>query len=234
LRTSRGVGLSVTAATVISLFVMAPAGAQTAAAPVAQAPAAPAPTAGGSPVVADFEGRKIDLARNWDKAQACLVWRQGGVVECFRTDAALEARERELEPQHRQLAAAQAAPAAVAASPAPVADGRMAGDAGGTVTGPAPSLAQSSFSCSSSLDLYEHSYYGGRRLSFWDRGLWQNVGDYGFDNMMSSYIVGACYVYLADYRWGGGDWYPGTTSSYHPEGWLLPGWDNRVSSLYIT
>src|SRR5688572_30334500 len=32
------------------------------------------------PALAFFEGRRIDLAEDWGDAQACLVWRQGGVL----------------------------------------------------------------------------------------------------------------------------------------------------------
>lgn len=159
------------------------------------------------PIIADFEGRKIDLAKDWGAARACLVWRQGGVVECFRTNQALDAREQQLSPQRQQP--------------------KQAG------TGAASGTAAASFSCSSSLNLYEHSWYGGRRVSYWDRGFWQNLSGAGFDNKMSSYVTGGCYAHLAENAWGGGWWYPGYTGPYYGEGWLSAGWDNRVSSIYL-
>ncbi|MDQ6726808.1 MAG: hypothetical protein M3066_11675 [Actinomycetota bacterium] len=214
------------AITVIGVVAGSPVGAQTAPGVVDHLPVVQAPQ---GPVVADFDGRKIDLSKGWADAQACLVWRQGGVVQCFRTNAELDARERQLEPQRRQVAAAQAAVSRAATTQAAAAQ-----PVAGTVTAPAPALAASSYSCSSSLDLYDYTWYGGRRLSFWDRGLWQNVGDFGFNDQLSSYIVGACYVYLAEHDNGGGAWYPGVTSSYHPESSMVAGWDNQVSSLYIT
>ncbi len=39
-----------------------------------------------------FEGTEINLAEDWGDATACLVWNDVGVVECFRTEEALDAR----------------------------------------------------------------------------------------------------------------------------------------------
>ena len=47
---------------------------------------------------AAFEGSTINLSGDWGDAKACLVWRQGGVSECFRTEKELDAREAELAP----------------------------------------------------------------------------------------------------------------------------------------
>jgi len=155
------------------------------------------------PAIADFEGRRIDLAGDWGEARACLVWRQGGVVECFRSSQALDRRAADLAPA------------------------RAVHDSAGAVT------ALSSFSCSSSLSLYDYGGYGGRRVSFWDRGFWQNLGDYGFDDAPSSYIVGGCYAHLAEHPDGAGWWYPGNTSPYHGEAYMYSSWNNRVSSIYV-
>ncbi len=160
------------------------------------------------PAIAGFEGRAIDLAGDWGDAEACLVWRQGGVLECFRTVEELDAREAELAPLQ------------------PRNSGRAGGSGGGAV---ASSTAP--YSCSSSLRLYEYNYYGGRRLSFWDRGYWQNLYIYGFDNRTSSYIVGACYAHLAEHPDGGGWWYPGPTYPYAGE--PVIGWPGVISSIYI-
>lgn len=88
-------------------------------------------------------------------------------------------------------------------------------------------------SCSSPLRLYADASYGGRELDFYDRGYWQNLSTWTFDNQLSSYKVGACGVYLADYANGGGSWYPGTTSPGHSEPSMLSGWNDRISSIYI-
>jgi hypothetical protein len=44
-------------------------------------------------IVAKYKGRTIDLSRSWGTAQACLVWQQGGISECFATHQELQARE---------------------------------------------------------------------------------------------------------------------------------------------
>lgn len=165
----------------------------------------------GGVTTASFDGGTVDLARDWGDAHACLVWRQGGVVECFRTEQELDALEAELSGRHDAVTAVETV--------AP--------------TGPVPTAAVAAYSCSSSLRLYDYSYFGGRRLSFWDRGFWQNVSDYGFNDRTSSYIVGGCYVYLAEHNDGAGWWYPGPTYPYAGEPVMAPGWDDVISSIYI-
>lgn len=164
------------------------------------------------PAIASFDGTAIDLAGDWGDAEACLVWRQGGVLECFRTVEELDAREAELAPQRS----------------ASTTSSRSAGGGGGTVA-----ASSASYWCSSSLRLYEHNWYSGRRLSFWDRGYWQNLAHYGFDNQMSSYIVGGCYVHLAEHANGWGWWYPGPTYPYAGEPVMGWGWQDVISSIYI-
>lgn len=95
------------------------------------------------------------------------------------------------------------------------------------------SPATATASCSTPLRLFADASYGGRELDFYDRGYWQNLGTWGFDNQLSSYRVGGCGVYLADGTYGGGSWYPGNTSAGHSESSMLSGWNDRVSSIYI-
>jgi hypothetical protein len=95
------------------------------------------------------------------------------------------------------------------------------------------SPATATASCSSPLRLYSDGAYGGRELDFYDRGYWQDLGTWGFDNQLSSYRVGGCGVYLAEGTYGGGSWYPGNTSASHSESSMLSGWNDRVSSIYI-
>jgi hypothetical protein len=94
-------------------------------------------------------------------------------------------------------------------------------------------LALPAASCSTPLKLFADSGYGGRELDFYDRGFWQNLSAWSFDNQLSSYKVGACGVHLAENANGGGSWYPGNTSANHSEPSMLSGWDNRISSIYI-
>jgi hypothetical protein len=155
--------------------------------------AAPPEARGGTrAVVAEFEGRAIDLSAGWQQARACVVI-PAAKVRCFRTTEAADA----------QAAAF------------------------------APSLAAASLSCSTPLRLYEHNTYGGRQLMFYSRGYWQNLADYGFSNQMTSYKIGACTAYQADFQNGGGDLYPGPTAPGSNVPWPADDWDNRVSSIYI-
>jgi hypothetical protein len=200
-RLKKLVRLSAVAALVLTFVAPAHAGAQTLRDPDRHAAA----RAERGPAIAMFEGRRINLAEDWGEATSCLVWRQGGVLECFRTEEALDAFEARLAPRR-----------AATSSTSSTDDGML--------------LAASS-SCWSSLRLYEHNWYGGRRLSFWDRGYWQNLYLYGFDNQASSYIVGDCYVHLAEHTDGWGWWYPGPTYPYAHE--PVMGWQDVISSIYI-
>ncbi|MEA2900442.1 MAG: hypothetical protein QOH36_329 [Actinomycetota bacterium] len=178
-------------ATACFLSFVAPAGAQTTRDARPDRPTVPTPAS--TPAAAGFEGHRIDLAKNWEQAQACIVLRQAQIVECFRTLDQAEARATEVMPQY----------------------------------------AAAGYSCSSPLRLFEHSYYGGRQLLFFDRGYWQNLTDYGFNDQLSSYIVGACYTYLAEHTNGVGAFYPGPGSAWSGVPYLSSGWDNRISSLYM-
>jgi hypothetical protein len=194
------------AAALAALCVFAlPADAQT---PTTDAPHPPAPAhqVEQRPAVATFEGRTINLAEGWDGARACVVWRGQGILDCYRTEAEGRARVRGLQ----------------ASSGA-----RAAGAPGGET-----SFALSSNECGGPLELYSGTWWGGSWIFFYDRGYWQNLSDYGFDNRTSSFAVGPCYVHLAEHSWGGGWWYPGDTSPWGSAGWM-GSWDNRVSSIYI-
>lgn len=87
--------------------------------------------------------------------------------------------------------------------------------------------------CSSPLRLFASANYAGRELHFYDRGYWQNLSTWSFDNQLSSYKVGACGVYLADLGAGGGSWYPGSTSAGRSAASMLSGWNDRISSIFI-
>lgn len=159
--------------------------------------ATPAATASPTPAPARFEGQTIELAQGWGEAQACLVFQQAGIVECFRDRAGLQAREQQL-----------------------------------TRFGVLPPVSIAA-ACSSPLRLYTDIYYGGRELDLYDRGYWQNLSAWSFDNQTSSYRVGGCSVHLAENANGGGSWYPGSTSAGSWEPFMLSGWDNRISSVYL-
>jgi len=95
-----------------------------------------------------------------------------------------------------------------------------------------PHVAALSLTCASSLRLYENGGFGGRVLYLASRGLWFNLRDYSFDNKVSSFAVGACSSYLAEYANGGGSWYPGGGANASVPV-LASGWNDRISSVYI-
>lgn len=88
-------------------------------------------------------------------------------------------------------------------------------------------------SCSSSLRLYDGTSYTGQVLYLSTRSLWINLSSYGFDNLTSSYRIGACGAYFAENASGGGAWYPGNTTAGAAAASMATGWNNRVSSVYI-
>lgn len=155
-------------------------------------------------VVATFEGEQIDLSEGWGEAQACLIWNDFGVSECFRSEAEMDERIAELEEANGK-------------SP-------LVGD---------PVLSGGS-TCSGSLRLYDGTSYSSPVLFLADRFQWLNLSAYGFDQKTSSYRVGPCFAYFADLTNGGGDWYPTSrTEAWDEYPSMINGWNNDVSSVYI-
>ena len=151
-----------------------------------------AAAAGTTPADAAFEGHRIDLASNWEQAQACIVLRQAQVVECFRTSTGRGSGRGGHAAVRGRRVLVLLPPASLRAhllrrAPAPV----------------------------------------------FDRGDWQNLTDYGFNDQLSSYITGGCYTYLAEHTNGVGAFYPGPTWAWAGVPYLNSGWDNRISSLYM-
>lgn len=88
--------------------------------------------------------------------------------------------------------------------------------------------------CSSSLRLYDGTSYTGSALYLYQRTSWINLSNYGWSNRTSSFKVGACLSYFADYANGGGNWYPtSSTQAWDQSAAMISGWNNRVSSIYI-
>lgn len=155
------------------------------------------------PTYAAFDGKILNLAVSWGDAQSCVVWKQGGVAECFRT----EQEGNNLVSQIELSMSEETGPAAA----------------------PNPLLA-----CSRNcLHIYQHSNFGGRDLTFCDRGYWQNLTSYGFNDELSSFKTGSHGVHLAEHTGGGGNWYPGNTDACVSAGGMSSGWNDRVSSIYI-
>lgn len=154
---------------------------------------------------ATFEGTTLNLAEDWGEARACLIWNERGVAECFGTEAQMDQRIAELE------------------------------GSGSTVEVASPGDAVAASTCSSYVRLYDGTGYSGTVLYLRDRFQWLNLYLYGFSNRTSSYKIGACSSYFADYTNGGGDWYPtNLTVAYAESPSMISGWNNRVSSVYLT
>jgi hypothetical protein len=87
--------------------------------------------------------------------------------------------------------------------------------------------------CSSSLRLSTGAGYSGNLLNLSTRFVTLNLSTYGFDNLTSSYRVGACDAVFFENAGGAGATYPGSTSAWTQSPSMVAGWDNRVSSVYI-
>lgn len=88
--------------------------------------------------------------------------------------------------------------------------------------------------CSGSVRLYDGLLYTGQVLELRDRLQWISLSAYGFSNKTTSFKIGSCSSYFADFEWGGGSWYPTSSTEAWDMAWMMVyGWNNRVSSVYI-
>lgn len=97
-----------------------------------------------------------------------------------------------------------------------------------------PSAANGYASCGSSLRLYKYNYYSTPVLYLTTRYQWINLSWYGYDNAVSSYKVGACSATFRSGSYGGGSSYPGPTYAWAQRSTMGWGWDNVMSSIYIS
>jgi hypothetical protein len=88
--------------------------------------------------------------------------------------------------------------------------------------------------CSTTLRLYANTSFGGTVLALSTRGTFVNLSAFSFDNVTSSYRVGACSSTFYDGANGGAPTYPGSTVAGASAASMLAGWDNRISSVYIS
>jgi hypothetical protein len=102
-------------------------------------------------------------------------------------------------------------------------------------------------SCSTPLSVWTDEGYGGTEKDFAAEQVWRNMSDYGINDAISSFIVGACNSHLAEDANGGGLWYPCDTSAgaHHREMDLdnnnggppcagqSTNWNDRVSSTWV-
>ncbi len=159
--------------------------------------------------VAVYDDRIIDMAKDWEGAGACLVWPEAiDTPECFDTEKQMNRRIAELEKLTGNIQSA----AVVGGGP----------EARGT-------------SCSGYLRLYDGTSYTGAVLYLRGRYQWFDLVSFNFNQKTSSFKIGPCSAYFADYAAGGGDWYPTSqTQAYDVAATMVSGWNNDVSSVYIT
>ncbi len=86
--------------------------------------------------------------------------------------------------------------------------------------------------CSTTLRLYRGTNYGGGVLALSQRGTGIALSTYGFNNDTSSFRVGACSAIFYDGGVGSTQ-YPGGTAAGVSSAFMVSGWDNRVSTVYI-
>ena len=85
--------------------------------------------------------------------------------------------------------------------------------------------------CSSYLKMYDGTWYSGSVLYLRSKYQWHNLVNYGFNQRTTSFKVGACSTYFADYSNGGGAWYPTwATQAYDQSPTMISGWNNDVST----
>ncbi|MEM7284840.1 MAG: hypothetical protein AAF480_00680 [Actinomycetota bacterium] len=185
-------------------------------APTAQAvePDEPDPPAAGHEVedprgvagLAVHNGTLIDLSKGWNGATTCIVVPDAlTLAECFDSAGDRDERLHELGLTER------------------FADVE------------APEGADFAFaSCSSYLKLYDGYNYSGTSLWLSTRQTWTNLSVYGFNQRASSYRVGGCSTYMADYSNGGGAWISTSlTQAWDVDAIISGSWNNDVSSVYI-
>ncbi|MEU4351767.1 peptidase inhibitor family I36 protein [Streptomyces sp. NPDC023838] len=116
------------------------------------------------PVMANYKGKKINLAESWEGAQACTQV-TGGAVYCF--DSQQEADE--ALPSIDPVAAAE--------------NKKQAAQAGNRSGASTTDIGDCNRVC-----LFEHSNYTGRMLQWYQSGK-KNLGDWGFRDKASSGCV---------------------------------------------
>jgi hypothetical protein len=108
------------------------------------------------------------------------------------------------------------------------------GDGGATSFAAASGELTLLATCSSSLRLYRLTGFTGGTLVLTTRAIVHNLSLYGFDNDTSSYRVGACASTFWAGASGSGSVYPGNTGAFASASAMLSGWNNVVSSVYIS
>lgn len=87
--------------------------------------------------------------------------------------------------------------------------------------------------CGSQVRLFDGTSYTGTAISLNIRGANINLSAYSFDNVTSSYKIGACDSEFFMGANGSGSLYPGNTDAGAQASSMVTGWSNQVSSVYI-
>jgi len=87
--------------------------------------------------------------------------------------------------------------------------------------------------CSSTVRLFDGTSYTGLTISLNIRSTNINLSAYSFDNVTSSYKIGACDSEFFMGANGSGSLYPGNTDAGAQASSMVTGWSNQVSSVYI-
>ena len=87
--------------------------------------------------------------------------------------------------------------------------------------------------CSSALRLYNGISYTGNVLVLTSTNAPINLSSLGFDNLTTSYKVGACDAGFYSGANLGGSAYPGNTAAFAQSPNMITGWNNTTSSVYI-
>ena len=161
---------------------------------------------GGVAGLAIHNGSLIDLSKGWNGATTCIVIPDAlTLAECFDSDGERDERLTELGLSDRFADVS------------------------------APEGAGFAFaSCSSYLKLYDGYNYSSTSLWLSTRQIWTNLSTYGFNQRASSYRVGGCSTYMADYSNGGGAWISTSlTQAWDVDAVISGSWNNDISSVYI-
>ncbi|HEY0519882.1 MAG TPA: hypothetical protein VGC84_10360 [Ilumatobacteraceae bacterium] len=171
-------------------------------------PASAAPDTTPNASIASFYGGQIDLRRGWGDATACST--DGVATQCFRTE--------------KELDGYLATQAAAASLEADATQALATGDV--TIAAAAP--------CATNVRLYSNTFFGGSVLAVAIRDQVVNLSTWSFSNITSSYQIGQCPATFWDLANAGLPSYPGGTLAGASATVMWSGWDNRISSLYIS
>ena len=107
----------------------------------------------------------------------------------------------------------------------------LAGAAHGPVSGGAEVPA---LTCSTPLKLHDGASQSGALATVSERGVWINLSSVGFDNRTSSFTVGACAIQMASGASGTGALYETCLNAFCVENTMDAGWNNVISSVYLS